>query len=112
MKGLWTVHFSTGQAASNGIAVFDGEKLVGGDHVFFWIGSYRESNNKITGTLRAENYVGGSNSVFGPLTKLEIEFEAATPASVSPGTIVSATGRLIGQPQRSISISLTCRDSQ
>ena len=111
MKGLWTVHFSTAQGASNGIAVFDGEKMVGGDHVFFWIGSYRESNKRITGTLHAENYVGGGHSVFGQLTKLDIEFEAAAPASVSPGTIVSATGRLIGQPQQTISFSLTCRDS-
>jgi hypothetical protein len=67
LEGLWTVVFfvPAQEQINAGVIVFETDKLFGGYSWYYYTGTYKSENGKLTGTLKSTHYAGpmGSRSM-------------------------------------------------
>jgi hypothetical protein len=61
MNGLWMTHFNAGPAHGNGLAVFRGGEILGGDLAHIWTGTYEEEGDHLYARVRVAPYVSPGN---------------------------------------------------
>jgi hypothetical protein len=63
--GLYKVEFKTPLGAGSGVVHVQGGKLWGGDTGMFYVGSFTQSGDQISATVRTGRHTANSTSVFG-----------------------------------------------
>ena len=94
MEGLWSVLFSRGAGSYYGVAVFDGNRIFGGDSSFYWTGTYTVQNGQVNAQLDAVSHSGGAVlTVLGTAAqRFWVSLTAPAPTNPAVGTTVRATG--------------------
>jgi hypothetical protein len=96
MEGLWSVRFgANGSEVVYGVAVFVGDRILGGDAAFYWVGTYNRSiEDQASVTIEARSHSGlPVRNIFGQLTK---SYSIELTAFVSPNPPVGKTIRAVG----------------
>jgi hypothetical protein len=83
--GLWTAYFTSGVAIGTGVIVLVSGRLLGGDHQYFYTGSYKISNGTIIGDAVTAHFAGQQSSIFGPLRSVRLTFEGQLGANLIVG---------------------------
>ncbi|MFA4410061.1 hypothetical protein P2A15_15670 [Xanthomonas perforans] len=93
--GIYHVRFSSNmQGVGEGIAVFKGEGVNGGDSGYTYSGVKQSTDAGFTARLTIKRWDPGSESVFGGLDQFELEFRgSATPSGFA------AKGSIVGHPE-------------
>lgn len=96
-NGIYHVRFSSNmQGVGEGIAVFKGDGVNGGDSGYTYSGSKQGDGAGFTARLTIKRWDPGSESVFGGLDQFELEFRGdATEAGFS------AKGSVVGRSSES-----------
>src|SRR5712692_5030533 len=65
MEGMWSVEFTApGHPTWHGIAVFVGDQMFGGDHLFYWYGKNSNRGGKLEGNLESVSHTGYRSEIF------------------------------------------------
>lgn len=99
--GIYHVTFSSNTADfGEGIAVFKGDSVNGGDTGYLYFGKKMTQDGQFTSRLTIKRWNPSAHSIFGSIDQFELELSGGSP---DPGTFV-ATGHVVGQPQAKITI--------
>jgi hypothetical protein len=101
IEALWAVVFSSQVGTlATGVAVFESQRIFGGDGTFFYPGDYAVSGTTISGKVEVTHYSGRPMSVLGPTQKLTLEFEGQI-----AGNTIRGDGVTLGEPQQRLTIT-------
>ncbi len=101
VDGIYRVTFSSNSNDfGEGIAVFKGTAVNGGDHGYIYTGSKREDGAQFSSILTIKQWNPSVPSVFGPLKEFVLELSGNS----SGGNDFIAHGHIIGQAQAKITI--------
>lgn len=95
MEGLWSVRFRAGLSPdAYGVAVFHGDRILGGDPAFYWVGTLNLSGNQASVMIDARSHTGtAAINIFGqPTVGYSLKLTASIPASTPVGTTIKAIG--------------------
>jgi hypothetical protein len=78
IEGLWSVTFSTPEGvAGSGVAVFESQRIFGGDSMYYYLGHYAVANAEVQGTVEVIHYAGPPWNVLGQLERITLSFRGA-----------------------------------
>ncbi|HDS0924013.1 TPA: hypothetical protein QDZ10_002494 [Stenotrophomonas maltophilia] len=98
--GIYQVRFSSNmQGVGEGIAVFKGEGVNGGDTGYTYSGSKRADGASFAARLTIKRWDPGSESVFGGLDQFELEFRGE-----ATSTGFNAKGSIVGHPEATLEV--------
>lgn len=98
--GIYHVRFSSNmQGVGEGIAVFKGEGVNGGDSGYTYSGFKQGNGAGFTAKLTIKRWDPGSESVFGGLDQFELEFQGSATASG-----FTAKGSIVGHPEATLAV--------
>ena len=104
IEAIWSIYFMKGpDTYGAGVAVFETQRIFGGDSNYYYVGSYAVQGSIVTGTVNVRHYTGDLNNVFGPLKELEIDFEVEKRGDEMNGAGVAKGipgGRLVAKLKR------------
>jgi hypothetical protein len=101
LDGIYHVAFSSGTSAfGEGIAVFKGASVNGGDHGYTYSGTKNESGTSFASTLAIKRWNPSAHSIFGPVNEFSLELSGST--SGANGFL--AQGHVVGQPHLKITV--------
>ena len=94
MEGLWSATFTGRVGTGHGVVVFSGDNVVGGDGVFYWIGTYAVQGETITAKLQASSHSGVAEvTVLGTVARsFSLELSGSAPTNPSVGSKWEVTG--------------------
>ncbi|PPT84077.1 hypothetical protein XarzCFBP7410_09130 [Xanthomonas arboricola pv. zantedeschiae] len=96
--GIYHVRFSSNmQGVGEGIAVFKGEGVNGGDSGYTYSGSKQSEDAGFTAKLTIKRWDPSSESVFGGLDQFELEFRGSATASG-----FTAKGSIVGRSEATL----------
>lgn len=99
--GIYHVTFSSNSNDfGQGIAVFKGDSVNGGDHGYLYTGTKSGQAGQFTSRLTIKQWNNSVQSVFGPAKEFVLELNG----SASGGNGFLAHGHIAGQPQAKITI--------
>lgn len=105
LEALWSVEFvSDAGVYGAGVAVFETERIFGGDSMYTYIGSYKVVGDMVRAEIEVTHYAGDPISVFGTERQFRLKF-AGKPAHDSFEII----GSRVDAPDRQVAIRLTRR---
>ena len=92
-NGSYSAWFRTPQGEGTGIVVLNDGKMIGGDTVIAYTGSYVEEGDKFTASITTERHTQGQPSVFG-VDEIDLTLTGkSTPTTAScTGTAKQAPG--------------------
>lgn len=98
--GIYHVRFSSNmQNMGEGIAVFKGDSVNGGDSGYTYAGQKRGDDQGFTATLTIKRWNSGAQSVFGPINEFQLQFQGR-----ANGADFVAEGNIVGQLQAKIAV--------
>jgi len=101
LDGIYHVTFSSNSNDfGEGIAVFKGHSVNGGDHSYLYTGSKSEEGAQFNSTLTIKQWNLAVQSVFGPAREFVLELNGSS----SDDNSFLAHGHMAGQPHAKISI--------
>jgi hypothetical protein len=101
LDGIYHVAFSSGSSSfGEGIAVFKGDSVNGGDHGYTYSGTKSGNGSSFTSTLTIKRWNPSAQSIFGAVNEFSLELSGS--ASGADGFV--AQGHVVGQPQLRITI--------
>lgn len=101
LDGVYHVAFSSGSSSfGEGIAVFKGGSVNGGDHGYTYTGTKNESDDSFTSTLTIKRWNPSAQSIFGSVNEFLLELSG----SMAGANGFLAQGHVVGQPQLKITI--------
>lgn len=101
IDGIYHVTFSSNSNEfGEGIAVFKGNSVNGGDHGYIYTGTKSGQDDKFSATLTIKQWNASVQSIFGAAKEFGLELNGS---SSSDNSFV-ANGQVAGQPQQKISI--------
>lgn len=101
LDGIYHVDFSSNSSSfGDGIAVFKGSSVNGGDSGYTYSGTKSESDGLFTSRLTIKRWNPSAQSIFGSVSEFSLELSGN--ASDANGFI--AQGHVAGQPQLQITI--------
>ncbi len=112
VEALWTVQFASNVGGTGrGVVVFETGRVLGGDPDYIYLGKYDLSpdGKQFSCELDVTNYSGRLNSIFGPTPQFKLRIDAPVPTNDAIGSIMQASGYLVGNPTLKIAIILTKR---
>ena len=97
IEALWAVDFESQGGLGAGVAVFETERVFGGDSGWYYTGRYKLDRNEITARIRVRQYGGSLPSVTGhsPGETFEIDIVGTFDGSdhiEAVGTVVDPLG--------------------
>jgi T3SS negative regulator,GrlR len=95
MEGFWSIVLrARGRLPVNGVVVFVGDHIFGGDPCFYWTGTYATRGDKIEATLEVISHSGSAvGNIFGDsVTRSSLQFSANAPASQAIDASFTANG--------------------
>ena len=98
--GMYHVIFSSAQGAGEGLAVFKGESVNGGDDGYLYTGPKTQKGDAFKSTLTIKKWKQDAQSIFGNVQQFTLNLEGRD----SPGGGFEASGHVVGQPDARISI--------
>ena len=99
--GIYHVTFSSNSSDfGQGIAVFKGESVNGGDHGYLYTGTKSTQGGQFSSRLTIKQWNNSVQSVFGPIKEFVLELSG----TISDNSGFLAHGNVAGQPQAKISI--------
>jgi T3SS negative regulator,GrlR len=92
-NGSYSAWFRTPKGEGTGVVVLDDGKMIGGDTVIAYTGSYVEEGDKFTASITTERHTQGQPSVFG-IDEIDLTLTGkSTPTTAScTGTAKQAPG--------------------
>jgi hypothetical protein len=92
-NGSYSAWFRTPQGEGTGVVVLNDGKMIGGDTVIAYTGSYVEEGDKFTASITTERHTQGQPSVFG-IDEIDLTLTGkSTPTTAScTGTAKQAPG--------------------
>ena len=106
VEALWTANFISGELNEGGrVVILETEKIYGGDSQFYYLGSYKINDGKISAKIKVTRYYGQGNSIFGQRESFEIEVNGDTNSNK-----MILSGNLLNKPNNIISIGLIKRE--
>jgi hypothetical protein len=104
-EGLWTAAFRSNTGSQGtGVAVLSKGKVLGGDAQYTYVGTYKAKGDDIEADLNISQFHTGGTSVFGPLKDFKLTLKGH-----HAGNSITLSGKIAGQPQASITMTLTKR---
>ncbi len=101
IDGIYHVTFSSNSNDfGEGIAVFKGDSVNGGDHGYLYTGTKSGQGEQFNSTLTIKQWNPSVQSVFGPSKEFVLELSGNSSGDNS----FVAHGNVVGQPQSKISI--------
>jgi hypothetical protein len=101
IDGIYHVTFSSNSNDfGEGIAVFKGTSINGGDHGYFYTGTKRGEGDQFSSSLTIKQWNPAVQSVFGAAKEFVLELSGNTSGDNS----FVAHGHVAGQPQAKITI--------
>ncbi|WP_267083654.1 GrlR family regulatory protein [Xanthomonas sacchari] len=101
IDGIYHVTFSSNSNDfGEGIAVFKGSSVNGGDHGYLYTGTTTRESAQFTSTLTIRQWNPAVHSIFGPIKEFVLELNG----TYSNDNSFLAHGYVTGQPQAKISI--------
>jgi hypothetical protein len=101
LDGIYHVTFSSNaNDFGQGIAVFKGDSINGGDHGYLYTGTKTSQGGQFTSRLTIKQWNPSVQSVFGPSKEFALELSG----SPSGDNGFLAQGHVAGQPQAKITI--------
>lgn len=101
IEGIYHVRFSSNTGdLGEGVAVFKGDTVNGGDYGYLYTGTKREENGNFTSKLAVKQWNPAAESIFGPTTEFDLELSG----SISDTGSFVAEGHVAGQSQQKITI--------
>jgi hypothetical protein len=100
LDGIWSVHFASNMGGGGtGIAVFEGQRICGGDQDFIYSGTHivTPDGKDMIADIRVSNY-SGSASIFGPAQEFNLHIEGPALTTSTIGAIIQATWRVSTEP--------------
>jgi len=99
MDGFWTVEFGSSTGIfGGGVVVIRGEKIVGGDAGYFYIGDFHFQHGAFSSRVQVSPFIEGYESVFKTVGKsflLELEGSLNDPThAVAQGRVQGFSGTL------------------
>ena len=85
LEGLWTATFASNvdafkegsPAEGSGIFIFEANRVYGGDSFYYYVGSCEDViGNNFKGILHITRYIENTGSIFGNLSKFDLDFIA------------------------------------
>lgn len=105
-NGLWTVDFiSTINRYGKGVLVLSDGRLLGGDHGYYYSGTYIVKGNNIQATISVIQYDENIVSVFGNITHFQLTIDGEINEYQ-----FSAVGTIANNPQVQIKVVGTKRE--
>ncbi|MGJ4973414.1 GrlR family regulatory protein [Bradyrhizobium sp. HKCCYLRH1073] len=74
VTGLWTAEIVTSSGQATGVVTLHDGTLSGGDANYYYIGSYEQEGQKISGTIRIVHFSGPLAAVFGAIRDFDFRF--------------------------------------
>lgn len=101
LDGIYHVDFSSNSSSfGDGIAVFKGGSVNGGDSGYTYSGTKSEGDSSFTSKLTIKRWNPSAQSIFGPVNEFSLELSGNTSAAND----FIAQGHVAGQPQLKITI--------
>ncbi len=105
LNGLWTIIYSSGTNFDGGVVVFRDGTLLGGDNLFFYVGSYSTSASTLTAQISCIAFTKVTTTIFGvPADRFMLNVNG----NIQEGTI-TATGNVPNAPGLNVSLRITKR---
>lgn len=105
IEALWTVEFlSSGGNVGAGVAIFETNRVFGGDVSYYYLGDYQTKNDEITANIKVTHYFGPPSSIFGQLKEFTIHLSGKIEVPV-----MTASGYLKEDPKLKIVVRCTRR---
>lgn len=98
--GIYHVTFSSSNDLGEGIAVFKGNSVNGGDHGYLYTGTKTGQSDQFTSMLTIKQWNPVARSIFGPIKEFVLELNG----SFSDNNSFVAQGCVAGQPDKKITI--------
>ncbi|MEX2575286.1 MAG: GrlR family regulatory protein [Halofilum sp. (in: g-proteobacteria)] len=103
LEALWTVAFGTSEGrAGQGVVIFESGRVFGGDHGYYYLGTYAVGNDRINADLHVRRHWRGNHSVFGNRDHFGLHLEGPIGEQQ-----MSVSGYLTDDPSREITVYLT-----
>ncbi len=99
LEGLWTVYFRLGFFGT-GVAVFKGNRLLGGDSHYYYDGNFKLQDNRIDATIMVVRFNLTGVTVFGNLDLFNLNVSGDI-----TGDEMQLQGKMLEQPDKKISIN-------
>lgn len=105
IEALWSVQFISNQnIVGSGVAVFETQRVLGGDAQYTYIGEYSAENNTFNARVVVSLYGNNPFSVFGNRSQFTLLLSGQQAEQT-----FDAVGHIEGEPQSKIVIRLTRR---
>lgn len=102
LDGIYHVAFSSGSSSfGEGIAVFKGTSVNGGDHGYTYSGTTKESGTSFSSILTIKRWNPSAQSIFGSVNEVLLDLRG----NISEAAGLVAQGHVVGQPQLTITIN-------
>lgn len=112
LEGLWSVIFVSGQNSINaGVVVFETNRLFGGDSWYYYVGTYKGEDGKLTAQFKSTHYAGpiGSPSM-GERPEGMFHFKEVSRGHDTNGhRTIDVVGVLVENPNQTVAARLTWR---
>jgi hypothetical protein len=105
IEALWSVEFVSSQEIFGaGVAVFETNRVFGGDANYTYVGDYNAGAEGLTARIKVSHYAGRRFSIFGARDS----FTLVLTGKPGPHSF-DAEGYIDGEPQNTVTIRLTRR---
>jgi hypothetical protein len=99
-NGLYALEFGTPVGSTgSGVAVFSGQRVLGGDDRFYYDGTLHDTSDGIEADVLVSRHHSGGESVFGSLSEFRLHLSGK-----AVGPRFSLTGGIEGQPAQRITV--------
>lgn len=107
VEALWLVEFSSPNKGTwgKGVAVFETQRIFGGDSGYYYIGHYSLDYINIEAEVRIKQHFMGTQSIFHPLTNVTVIFEKQSLTNGLENTIIK--GYVKEDPEEKVEIKFT-----
>src|SRR5437016_1093849 len=90
--GLYKVEFHTPRGTASGVLFVTDGKFRGGDSGFYYVGTYTESGDEITGSVSIKRHTAGVNAMIGEQATITLAGAAKGDTASLRGTVVGVSG--------------------
>ena len=94
-NGIYRVEFQTQRGTGTGVVVINDGRILGGDSIMYYVGTFSESGNNFSTNIKARVHsnVPGMAPVFGvPEANISLTGTSTNNSAQSKGTAVEAPG--------------------
>ena len=78
-KGLWKVAFNSDIFSGYGVIVFNGERILGGDSSYCYMGNYKVDNSgRIKADMKIQDHSNVLDSIFGKMSQFNLKLEGTS----------------------------------